>query len=112
MLYTATYDVQSVTAVVSGENELDVTAEFVENTTAKGYFLVLCNTSGPPDTFIAVTKPAPIENIPASIYILLLYDLEEDGLPNMNPAYEHNNSISVHGEGGGVISCIAYYGTK
>ena len=100
--FTATYDVQSVTAEISGENSMDFTVEFIENTTATGYFLVLLNESGPPDMFRAIilrpgNNMTSTEKVPASTYSTFVYDLEENGLPNTNPAYEQNNTFTVYG---------------
>ena len=106
ILFAATYDVQNAFAFASDENQLNVTVDFIENTTATGYFMVLESTSGPPDAFVAVGTPddttrnvTVIDGIPASTYTMIVYDLEEDGLPNRSPAYEQSDSITVHGAG-------------
>ena len=97
--FSATYDVQGASLTASGQNMIDMTVEFIENTTAKGYFVVLQNSSDSPDIFIAVPRSqSSIENIPASMYTGFVYDLEQDRIPNMSPAYEQTN-ITVSGKG-------------
>ena len=90
-------------AHASGNKEIAVNVEFVENTTAKGYFIVFQhNTSGLPDTFRAVSQTkatTTLEDLPAGTYIPVFYDLERDGLPNVSPAYELNNTVTVDGTG-------------
>ena len=77
-----------------------MTVEFIENTTAKGCFIVLQNSSVSLDTFVAVPRSqTSIENIPASMYAVFVYDLEQNGIPNTSPAYEQTNYITVSGEG-------------
>ena len=88
--------------------------EFIKNTTAKGCFIVLQCDYGSPDLFRALLLPdtfstfveSIITNIPPSTYHMLVYDLEEDGLPNSIPAVEQNNNkIDVEGEG----ECLLVY---
>ena len=104
VLPTATYDVQSVFPDPSSDNKMSITVQFAENTKAKGFFIVLQNVSGPPDSFIAVlTSDSPttttIDSIPPSMYSMFVYDLEEKGLPNECPAYKHYDSITISGKG-------------
>ena len=74
----------------SGNKEIAVNVEFVENTTSKGYFIVFQhNTSGLPDAFRAVPlskATTTLEDLPAGTYTPVFYDLERDGLPNVSPA--------------------------
>ena len=78
---------------------MDVTVEYIENTTAKGCFIVLQNSSVSPDMYVAVPRShTSIENIPASMYSAFVYDLEQGGMPNTSPAYEQTNS-TVSGKG-------------
>ena len=95
---------QNVSSDTKGENKMSFTVEFVENTTAKGFFVVLKNNSGPLDIFIAVPRrdfSAVSKKIPASTYTLSFYDLEENGLPNAYAAYKNDDSITVSGKGEG-----------
>ena len=96
--YTATYDVQTAVANVSGNNRIGIKVEFLENTTAKGYFIVFHNMSGPPDVFRAMPRSeatTTLDDIPAGTYTPVFYDLEQDSLPNESPAYKQTNTVSV-----------------
>ena len=78
---------------------MNITVEFIENTTAKGCFIVLQNSPVSPDMFVAVPlSQSSIENIPASMYSVFVHDLEQDGTPNTSPAYEQTNYIAVSGK--------------
>ena len=90
----ATFDVQNATVNAAG-NGIIVTVNFIANTTATGCFIVLQSEDGSPDEFRALLRPesettlvATIDNVPPSTYTALFYDLEQDGLPNRNVAYE------------------------
>ena len=112
VLPTATYDVQSVVPDPRRDNKMNITVQFAENTTAKGFFIVLQNVSEPPDLFIAVlTSDSPttatIDSIPPSMYTMFVYDLEEKGLPNECPAYKHYDSITISGNGEFFYLCQA-----
>ena len=98
---TATFDVQSI-AVTAGVDEFLVTVEFITSTTARGCFMVLESEDGSPDEFRALlrtdsstTLVTTIDNVPPSTYTPLFYDLEQDGLPNMNLAYEQSTIVTV-----------------
>ena len=76
--------------------------EFIENTTAKGYFIVFQNMSGSPDVFRAMPRSeakTTLDDIPAGTYTPVFYDLEQDSLPNESPAYEQTNTVSLDGTG-------------
>ena len=103
-LYAATNDVQSANVVANGPGAIRVTAGFVANTTANGCFVVLQSKKGSPDVFRALLLPdthgttvnSTINDIPPSDYTFLIYDLEEDALPNRSPAYQNqDNSVTV-----------------
>ena len=100
--YTATYDVQTAEANDSGNNRIEIKVEFIENTAAKGYFIVFQNMSGPPDVFRAMPQSeatTTLDDIPAGTYTPVFYDLEQDSLPNESPAYEYPDTVSVDGTG-------------
>ena len=102
---TATFDVQSATADVTGDNEVTVTGEFIKNTTATGCLLVLQSEDGAPDVFRALLRPdssttlTSTVTVPSSTYTVSVHDLEQDGLPNSRPAYTGSSGVSVHGAG-------------
>ena len=84
--------------------------EFIENTRAKGCFVILYDKSGFAKVFRAVSFPevathvtATIDNILPSEYRVIVYDLEQngleqDGLPTRSPAYEQDYPVSVFGD--------------
>ena len=84
-----------------------MTGKFIEETRAKGCFVVLQCQYGSPDVFIALLLPkdfsgsveSTIDGVPASTYSVLVYDLEEDGLPNTKPAVEQSKTFTVIGKG-------------
>ena len=107
-VFTATYDVQSAAAdTTKGNNEITLTGEFIENTTAEGCFVVLQCEYRNPDVFRALLLPnnsstyvkSTIHDVVSSTYHTLVYDLEEDGLPNSHPAVEQNTTVTVTGNG-------------
>jgi hypothetical protein len=106
---TATYDVQSAAADTTKgtNNKIKLTGEFIENTTAQGCFVVLQCEYRNPDVFRALLLPddfstsvqSTIHDVISSTYNMLVYDLEEDGLPNSHPAVEQNTTVTVMGNG-------------
>jgi hypothetical protein len=102
---TATYDVQSAAADTTKgtNNKIKLTGEFIENTTAQGCFVVLQCEYRNPDVFRALLLPddfstsvqSTIHDVISSTYNMLVYDLEEDGLPNSHPAVEQNTTVTV-----------------
>ena len=108
-LITATNDVQSAAASTNGTNMIQITAKFIQGTKAKGCFAVFQCEYGSPDVFRALLLPnlnSVIIDVPASTYSMLVYDLEEDGLPNTKPAVEQSRTVTV--EGGGKRLLIYY----
>ena len=101
LLFTATYDVQRVNA--SGSSTITVIVELMSNATAKGVFIVLWSEDGSPDELRALLRPDnhstsvnyTIDNVPPSTYTVSAYDLEQDGLPNADPACEQSTTVSV-----------------
>ncbi|CAI8055839.1 hypothetical protein GBAR_LOCUS30451 [Geodia barretti] len=104
-----TYDVQSAAADTTKgtNNEIKLTGEFIENTTAQGCFIVLQCEYGSPDVFRALLLPddsstsveSIIENVISSTYNMFVYDLEDDGLPSTHPAIEQDTTVIVVGNG-------------
>ena len=100
----ATNDVQRAMAVASGPGEIRVDGKFIEDTTAEGCFIVLQSEERAPDVFIALPLPddarttpsSTIDSIPPSTYTMLVYDLEQDGLPNTHLAFKNeSNTVTV-----------------
>ncbi|CAI8001360.1 hypothetical protein GBAR_LOCUS3172, partial [Geodia barretti] len=102
-----TYDVQSAAASNGTNNKINLTGEFIESTTAQGCFIVLKSEYRNPDVFRALLLPddsstyiqSTIHDILSSTYHVLVYDLEEDGLPNSHPAVEQTTNVTVLGNG-------------
>ena len=77
----------------------------MNNSKAKGCFVVLLSEDGHPDVFRALLRPnnsstnlsSTISNIPPSTYTVLVYDLEQNLLPGHNPARELANIVNVAG---------------
>ena len=88
--HAATNDVQGANVVANGPGTINVTGEFIASTTAKGCFIVFQCEEGFPDVFRALLLPdnpsttvnSTINNVPPSNYTFIIYDLEEDALPN------------------------------
>ena len=115
---TATNDVQSAAAATTKgtNNKINLTGEFIENTTAQGCFVVLQCEYGNPDVFRALLLPddfstsvkSTILNILSSTYHMLVYDLEEDGLPSSHPAVEQITTVTVLGNGECVLISLHF----
>ena len=86
---SATFDVQTVT--VEG-SEIEITVHFISNSLAIGCFVVLQSDSGSPDEFRVLLRSGSdltltdMISVPPSTYTLYVYDLEEDGHVNREPA--------------------------
>ena len=71
---------------------------FVADSTAKGVFVVLQSDDGSGDEFRTVLREGQGESaitVPPSTYTLLVYDLEENALPNENAAFISSEKITV-----------------
>lgn len=81
--------------------------ELIINSTATGFLVVLQPEDGSPDEFRALLRQdetstsltSTINSLPTSTYKVIVYDLESDILPNINPAYEIDYPVRVFGEG-------------
>ena len=96
----ATYDVQSATAEVMG-SEIEMTLHFITNSHAVGSLVVLQSDSGSPDEFRVLLRSGSdltvtdMISVPPSTYTLYVYDLEEDGHINREPAILPDDKIRV-----------------
>ena len=103
-----TFDVQSADVRTKDSSSVRVNGELVTNTTAKGIFIVFQDEDGSPDVFRAgfrrddstTSVTSVINNVPPSTYTVIVYDLEEDGLPATSPSLELNNTVQVEGKEG------------
>ena len=85
-----TFDVQ--TATVEEGSEVEITVHFISNSLAMGCLVVLQSDSGSPDEFRVLLRSGSdlsvtdMISVPPSTYTLYVYDLEEDGHVNREPA--------------------------
>ena len=99
-LLAASYDVQHATAEVMG-SEIEITLQFISNSHAVGGLVVLQSDSGSPDEFRVLLRSGSdltvtdMISVPPSTYTLYVYDLEEDGHVNREPAILPEDRIHV-----------------
>ena len=100
-MFAATYDVQNSTHEVI-DNEIKVTGEFIINSDAMGCFIVLLSDDGSADQFRILLRSdsedtvTDMISVPPSTYTEYhVYDLEEEGNVNTNPAILRKGSINV-----------------
>ena len=100
--FAATHDIQRVGVDTSSENGLVTTVEFINNTTAKGCFIVLQSYVESEDDFRALLRSESttlikrtIKNLQHSAYKVFYHDLEEDLLPNANSVFMLNTTITL-----------------
>ena len=90
--FPATFDVKNV-VVTQDSSEAVITGNFITNSSAKGLFLVLHSDDGSPDKFRTLLRGDREESlsnsitVPPSTYSVLVYDVEENGLPNSIPVF-------------------------
>ena len=107
MFSAATFDLQTGNANVGIEGVISVMGCFINNTIAKGFFVVLQCKNGSADVFRAVLHKGnsstslngAINSVPPSTYAVFFYDLEYDGLPNRKVAYQQDSKIIVEKDG-------------
>ena len=108
MFSAATFDLQTGNTSSDGiEGVISVIGYFINNTRAKGFFVVLQCEDGSVDVFRAVlpkndsstSLSGAINSVPPSTYAVFFYDLENDGLPNRKVAYQQNSTIVVENDG-------------
>ena len=100
-----TFDIQNVSVKSTGSTVV-ISLSFISGTRARGGFVVFRCKDKPCREFRAVLRPATdttvtrnITNIPSEVYGVNFYDLEENGLPSMSPAYELSDDVIVTAEG-------------
>ena len=97
---TATYDVQSATTEVTS-NEVEMTLHFITNSHAVGCLVVLQSDIVSPDEFRVLLRSGSdltvtaMISVPPSTYTLYVYDLEEDGNINREPAILPHDKLYV-----------------
>ena len=98
-LLAVTFDVQ--TGRVEEGSEIEITVHLISNSRAMGCFVVLQSDSGSPDEFRVLLRSGSdltltdMISVPPSTYTLYVYDLEEDGHINTEPAVLPDDRIHV-----------------
>ena len=88
------------------DGEISVTADLITDSLARGLFIVFQSDDddddGSPDEFRAVLREGEEDSVsstipapPPSTYSVLVYDLENDGLPNTHPALHLYDPVIV-----------------
>ncbi|CAI8045981.1 hypothetical protein GBAR_LOCUS25423 [Geodia barretti] len=102
----STFDIQNASAVISTDRKIEISAQFISGTRARGTFIVFRCINKTCREFRAVQRPGPsttvtdsISNPPPAAYNVSFHDLEESGLPNISPAYEQSESVIVAAKG-------------
>ena len=100
ILSLGTFDVQNIDASVDN-GTISIMGKFMVNSPAKGYLIIVkCNSSSP-DRIMAVlntSTPAVVAGLEPNIYDILVYDVEETGLPNETPAVQIEDTTVSQGQ--------------
>ena len=101
ILCLGTFDVQNIDATVDN-GTIRIMGKFMVNSPAKGYLIIVkCNSSSSPDRIMAVLNtsiPAVVAGLEPNIYNILVYDVEETGLPNETPAVQIEDTTVSQGQ--------------
>ena len=101
-VYTATYDVQSLSVEEEEGGGVLVRGEFMSGSRAAGCLVVLQGPPTSPDIFRALLRTQSQDTVsttvpvPPSTYTVYGYDLEENGLPNTMPAILLENQLLLN----------------
>ena len=100
-LFTATFDIQYFRAERNGD-VIVVIGEFIAESFAKGFFIVLQCDETTVDTYRALPwngmeqRVSETIEVPPSNYTVYAYDIENDGLPYVMPAnIPENETIAI-----------------
>ena len=100
VILIGTFDVQKADVRVI-DGILTVMKEFIVNSPAQGCFIVVKSQSPSPDRMMAVlntSAPAEVTGLEPNIYDILVYDVEETGLPNETPAVQIEDTVVSQGQ--------------
>lgn len=81
---------QEVEATVTNET-LTIVGEFIVNSPAKGYLITVKHNSSSLILMMAIlnkSAPTVVAGLKANTYDIIVYDIEETGLPSDKPAVE------------------------
>ena len=93
-------------------SEIIMTGFLADNSSAKGLFVVLQSDNKSPDLFQAVLRDGQERavssrvGVPPSTYTVLVYDLEQDGLPNENIATLPTETVIMTAGKGGLPNTV------
>lgn len=90
---------QEAEATVSNET-VTIVGEFIVNSPAKGYLIIVKHNSSSLNYMMAVlnkSAPAVVTGLKANTYDILVYDVEETGLPSDKPAVKIKNIVVTQG---------------
>ena len=95
-----TFDVQDIIATV-GYGTITIIAKFIEESPAKGCLIIVTCNLPSPDKMMALTnanEEVVVTGLECNTYDILVYDVEENGLPNEQPAVQKKDIIVTQGQ--------------
>ena len=116
-MFAGTYDVQiaDISKNESMREEcVDATGELARNTTALGCFILFISTSDSFEHYQAEVRlndscNTIILNLEKSNYLVLVYDLEENGLPGPTPAVIEQVNVTKSACNTGQLKVILFF---
>jgi len=87
--------------VTVGYKTITIMGKFVEDSPAKGCLIIVTCNLPSPDKMMAVpnaNEAAVVTCLVPNTYDTLVYDVEENGLPNEQPAVQKNDVIVTKGQ--------------
>ena len=113
-LFSATFDVQQAQAKLNSD-KIEITGEFINNSLARGFFVVFQCHDNFPDQFRVASRNDSEQTVsesfivPRANYSMYVYDLEEDTLPNPQPAITQSDMIYVDANMNGKLLMLQYH---
>ena len=90
-----TYDLQGAYITSNGSGTINITGVFVNNSLARGYFVVDINENGNPEQFVAVIDHITKNQISSLLthaskgaHRIVIFDIEADGFPGETAAVD------------------------
>ena len=91
---------QDIIATV-GYGTITIIGTFIEDSPAKGCLIIVTCNLPSPDKMMAVpnaNEAAVVTGLECNTYDILVYDVEENGLPNEQPALQKNDKVVTQGQ--------------
>ena len=112
LTFAATFDVQNPVVESVADNMINISLDFIEESSALGCFVVLEYHFSTEDTFVVLKRNATDSisqniSVSASDYTVYIYDLEDNALPNTHPAVSTHQVVSVNGSSKFIVVAIA-----